>query len=406
MPGRRNTGANRADPALVFPAPDAPEFMTRLQRPQDLVRPDVLALTPYHVPDATGLIKLDAMENPHGLPVDLRRQWADYLAQQSVHRYPDAGAKELKQQLRVRYGIKPEYGILLGNGSDEIIQSLTLALARPKALALAFEPSFVMYARCARLCGMEYMGMPLQEDFSIPVEQALQLMTRTGPALTFVAQPNNPSGNLCTEQDLHRLADATSGLLIIDEAYHAFSGVDSMGLLDAHENLLVMRTLSKLGLAGLRIGFLVGRPQWIAELEKVRMPYNVGSLAQAGAVFLLRHHEHLQIQAAQIRRDRESLRQALGQFPQLQQWPSAANFILFRAGNRPARDIHARLLAQSVLIKNLDGVHPLLRDCLRVTVGTAAENATFISALRQVLITGPRPLRTSCPLAAYPTSCG
>ncbi len=359
--------------------------MTRSLPPRDLIRPDILAAAAYQVQDATGLIKLDAMENPHVLPEALRGQWAECLARQPVNRYPDPGARELKQQLRASFGIGPEYDILLGNGSDEIIQSLVLALARPEARALAFEPSFVMYARSARLCGMEYIGVPLRDDFSIPLEHTLEVLAGRPPALIFVAQPNNPTGNLCAEETLTRIAAATPGLLVIDEAYHAFSGADSLALLDGRENLLVMRTLSKLGLAGLRIGFLVGRREWIAELEKVRMPYNIGTLAQAGAVFFLQHREQLQDQAARIRQDRELLRQALGQFQQLQQWPSAANFILFRIRNLPARVAHAGLLAEGILIKNLDGAHPLLRDCLRVTVGTATENAAFLAALARVL---------------------
>jgi histidinol-phosphate aminotransferase len=359
--------------------------MTRSLQPRDLIRPEIIADTVYHVPDATGLVKLDAMENPHVLPEALRGQWVEYLACQPVNRYPDPGARELKQQLRASFGIGSGYDILLGNGSDEIIQSLVLALARPQARALAFEPSFVMYARCARLCGMDYTGVPLRDDFSIPLEQTLRAITECRPALVFVAQPNNPTGNLCAEETLLQIAAATPGLLVIDEAYHAFSGVDSLAWLETMENLLVMRTLSKLGLAGLRIGFLVGRREWIAELEKVRMPYNIGTLAQAGAVFFLQHREQLHDQAARIRQDREQLRQALGQFAEVQQWPSAANFILFRVRNLPARVVHAGLINRGILIKCLDGVHPLLRDCLRVTVGTAAENAAFLAALAQVL---------------------
>jgi len=359
--------------------------MTRSPQPRDLIRPDILADTAYQVPDAAGLIKLDAMENPHGLPEALRGQWAECLARQSVNRYPDARARELKQQLRTCFAIGPGYDILLGNGSDEIIQSLVLALARPQARLLAFEPSFVMYARSARLCGMEYIGVPLRDDFSIPLDQALQVIAERRPALVFVAQPNNPTGNLCAGETLTAIAAATPGLLVVDEAYHAFSGADSLALLDSHENLLVMRTLSKLGLAGLRIGFLVGRREWIAELEKVRMPYNIGTLPQAGAVFLLQHREQLHEQAARIRQDRERLRQGLAQFAQIQQWPSAANFILFRVRGLAGPAVHAGLLTRGILVKSLDGVHPLLQDCLRVTVGTTAENAAFLAALAQVL---------------------
>ncbi len=359
--------------------------MTRSPQPPDLIRPEILAAAAYPVPDAAGLIKLDAMENPHGLPEELRGSWAEYLARQSVNRYPDPGARELKQQLRACYGIGPEYDILLVNGSDEIIQLLALALARPQAQALAFEPSFVMYARCARLCGMDYIGMSLRDDFSIPLQQVLQVIAESRPALVFVAQPNNPTGNLCAEETLVHIASATPGLMVIDEAYHAFSGADSLALLETRENLLVMRTLSKLGLAGLRIGFLVGRREWITVLEKVRMPYNVGTLAQAGAVFFLQHRQQLHDQADRIRQDRELLRQGLGQLADIQQWPSDANFILFRVRNLPARVVHAGLLTQGILIKSLDGVHPLLRDCLRVTVGTTAENTAFLAALGQVL---------------------
>ena len=386
MPGRPSTGAKEIDTTPASPRSDVRASMTGAPRPQDLVRPEVLAVASYHVPDATGLIKLDAMENPHVLPAQLRQQWAECLAQQAVNRYPDAGAQAVKQQLRACYGIGPQYDILLGNGSDEIILSLTLALARPGARTLAFEPSFVMYARCARLGGMDYVAVPLQDDFSVPADRALQVIAECRPALVFVAQPNNPTGNLCDERVLARIATTTPGLVVIDEAYHAFSGVDSLALLDGNENLLVMRTLSKLGLAGLRIGFLVGRPEWITELDKVRMPYNVGTLAQAGAVFFLQHLDQLRTQAERIRMDRELLCRALARMAAIQQWPSAANFILFRARDRRAREIHARLLAQGVLIKNLDGAHPLLRDCLRVTVGTSVENEAFVTALNQALI--------------------
>jgi histidinol-phosphate aminotransferase len=353
--------------------------------PGDLLRPEVLSAARYQVPDAAGLVKLDAMENPHGLPPELRREWADLLAELPVNRYPDAGAAELKRALRAFYRIPDGCELLLGNGSDEIIQVLALACARPGAGVLAFEPSFVMYAHCARLCGMRYTGIPLRQDFSLPIAEVLPALDELRPALTFVAQPNNPTGSLCDAAPLAQFAAACPGLLVIDEAYHAFSGADSMPLLAGHRNVLVLRTLSKLGLAGLRIGFLVGRPEWIAELEKVRMPYNIGTLAQAGAVFLLRHRAHLDAQAAQIRNDRDRLRSALARIPGIEQWPSAANFILFRALRCPGRELHARIRARGVLIRNLDGAHPLLRDCLRVTVGTPAENDMFIEALRASL---------------------
>lgn len=359
--------------------------MSSAARPADLLRPEVLDVAPYPVPDAAGYIKLDAMENPYPLPAELAGPWAEHLAGVAVNRYPDAAATGLKAALRDYYGFSSRYAVLPGNGSDEIIQVLTLALARPGARAMAFEPSFVMYRRCAQLAGMAYTGVTLQEDFSVPADLALARIAADRPALIFIAQPNNPSGNLFGRDLLSRIAAAAPGLVIIDEAYHAFSGTDSLPLLEAHPNVLILRTLSKLGLAGLRIGFLVGRPEWIGQLEKVRMPYNVGALPQAAAVFLLRHGATFAAQAACIRADRENLHRALATMPALDVWPSAANFILFRVRARPAREVHMALLKSGVLIKNLDGAHPLLQDCLRVTVGTAAENAAFLAALGAAL---------------------
>lgn len=359
--------------------------MTGAPRPEDLLRPEVLGAAPYHVPDAAGLIKLDAMENPHPLPDSLRGRWAEHLAGVALNRYPDAGAAELKGALRAYHGIGAEYDILPGNGSDEIIQMLTLALARPGAVAMAFEPSFVMYRRCAELAGMQYAGVTLAEDFAIPVDEALARIAALRPALLFVAQPNNPTGNACDPALLARLARATPGVVVVDEAYHAFSGMDSLALLAQHPNLLVMRTLSKLGLAGLRIGYLAGRPEWLGQLEKVRMPYNVGALAQAAGSFLLQHGGEFRDQARRICAERERLAGALAALPAVTSWPSAANFLLFRVHGRPGAEVHGRLLECGVLIKNLHGAHPLLHDCLRVTVGTAAENDAFLAALAAAL---------------------
>lgn len=232
---------------------------------------------------------------------------------------------------------------------------------------------------------MTYAAVALAEDFGIPERQVLGRIAALRPALLFVAQPNNPTGNACDPALLARLAAATPGVVVVDEAYHAFSGIDSLSLLAQHPNVLVMRTLSKLGLAGLRIGYLAGRPQWIAQLEKVRMPYNVGALAQSAASFLLRHGGEFREQARQICAERERLHGALAAMPALQVWPSAANFLLLRVKNHPGPVIHGRLLEAGVLVKNLHDAHPLLHDCLRITVGTRAENDTLLAALHAVI---------------------
>ena len=273
--------------------------------------------------------------------------------------------------------------ILFGNGSDEIIQLIAMALAKPGAKILAPEPSFVMYRMIATFCGMHYVGVPLAEDFSLDPDEMVLRIEQHQPAVVFIAYPNNPTGTLFDAEAMARVLHAAPGLVVVDEAYHAFAGSSFMDELPRHPNLLVMRTLSKLGLAGLRLGFVAGAPQWLAEIDKLRLPYNINSLTQAIATHLVENVERLNEQAAAIVTARTQLARALADLPDLRVWPSHANFILFRVPDAPRT--FDRLKRRGVLIKNLHGAHPMLDNCLRVTVGTPAENAIFLNALRASL---------------------
>jgi histidinol-phosphate aminotransferase len=348
--------------------------------PGDLVRPEILALKPYHVPAAAGLVKLDAMENPYRLPPDVARAVGERLADVAMNRYPDPTAPALRASLREAMRLPAELEIMLGNGSDEIIQIVSLALARPGAVVLAPEPSFVMYRMSAVAAGMRFEGVPLNPDFTLDEGRLLAAIGTHRPALTWLAYPNNPTGNLFPRASILRAAEASPGLVVVDEAYFPFSGGASLAdEIGRHRNLLLVRTVSKLGLAGLRLGLAAGRAEWISELEKLRPPYNVNVLSSTAAEVILGRREVLEEQTRRIVAERSRLEAALDRIPRVHRYPSAANFVLVRVADAP-RAMEA-LIQRGILVRNLHGSHPLLAHCLRLTVGTPDENAKLIEAL-------------------------
>jgi histidinol-phosphate aminotransferase len=354
------------------------------KRPADLVRDEVLAMSAYHVAPSEGLVKLDAMENPYRLPAALAEEMGRRLAAVPVNRYPDPVQAGLKARLRATMGIAAGMQIVLGNGSDEVIQMLSLLVARPDAVVLSVEPSFVMYRVSALVAGMRYEGVPLNADFTLDLPRLLAAIATHRPALTWLAHPNNPTGNLFPREALLRALAASPGLVAIDEAYFLFSGGASMlGELGRHPNLVLVRTVSKLGLAGLRLGLAAGPAAWMGELEKLRPPYNVNSLTAAAAELLLEHREVLDDQAARIIAERVRLERGLDAIASVRRFPSAANFVLARVPDGP-RTFEA-LRERGILVKTLDGSHPLLAHCLRLTVGSPDENAKLLEALASIL---------------------
>ena len=344
------------------------------------VRPEIRAISAYHVAPAAGMIKLDAMENPYRLPESLRAEMGRMLAEVAINRYPDASGAAVKDALRRMLKIDARWSLILGNGSDELIQIAATTLAKPGATMLAVEPSFVMYKANAMLAQMRYVGVPLNADFTLDTGAVLAAVERERPALVFLAYPNTPTGNLFPLADIERIVAATPGLVVIDEAYHPFAQVSFADRLADHPNAIVMRTVSKLGLAGIRLGYAFGDPAWIDELDKTRPPYNLNSLTQAAALAVLAHADVLEQQAAAHRTARDRLATDLARIPGLTVFRSDANFILVRVPD--ANAAFARLVAKGILIKNLHGWHPHLANCLRLTVGTPDENAAMLAALQ------------------------
>lgn len=351
------------------------------------IRPEIRALNAYHVPAAAGMVKLDAMENPYQWPDRVVDEWLAMLRDVSLNRYPDPSPRQLMQRLRDYFGVPAGMQVMLGNGSDELIQMIAMAVAAPGRCALAADPAFSMYRMISIFAGLEFATVPLGRDFSLDTAAMLKAIEQRRPALVLIDHPNNPSGRLFAEEDLRAIIEAAPGLVIIDEAYHAFSETTLMHWLGDYPNLLVLRTLSKMGLAGLRLGMVAGPGAWIREFDKIRLPYNVNALSQVSAEFALGHRDMLDEQARRIIDDRERLTEALRACEGLTVWSSRANFILFRAPAGRGDAVFNGLRERKVLIKNLGAAGPALRDCLRVTVGAPHENERFIAALDEVLAT-------------------
>jgi len=347
----------------------------------DIIRPEIRALNAYHVADPGEMIKLDAMENPYCIPEDLQDEWLSLMRQAEINRYPDPSAKALSKMLIEYMEVPENNSIVLGNGSDELIQMMAMAVAQPGRKIMAPEPGFVMYRMIAEFAAMEYLGVPLQTDFSLDMPAMLKAINEQQPTLIFLAYPNNPTGNLFAEDDIVEILKASEGLVVVDEAYHPFACTSFMSRLGEFDNLLVMRTVSKMGLAGLRLGLLAGPEKWISEFDKVRLPYNINILTQVTAEFALKHSDVFEQQATLIREQRDWLFEELKSFSQFQVFPSRANFILLRVTDGDATSIFECLKKQGVLIKNMHPAGGVLSQCLRVTVSTPEENQALISAL-------------------------
>jgi histidinol-phosphate aminotransferase len=350
------------------------------------VRADVRALARYPVASVDGWVKLDAMENPYPLPAALAAELGAAIAREPINRYPDGEGEAVKAALRKSLALSPDVGLMLGNGSDELIQILTAAVAGPAAGVLAPDPSFVMYRRNALVANARFEAVALRPDFSLDTEAMLAAIERERPALVWLAYPNNPTGNLFDAADVERIIRAAPGLVAVDEAYYAFADATFLPRVLDFPNLVVVRTVSKIGMAGLRLGYAVAHRDWIAEFDKLRPPYNVNRLTQAALPTLLVHGSTFAEQALAIRAERARVASALAGLPGVRVFPTQTNFVLARVPDAIAW--FGALCAGKILVKKLHGWHPLLANCLRITIGTPAENDALLAVLRRVAAQG------------------
>jgi len=350
------------------------------------IRQDVQSMHAYAIQESAGMVKLDAMENPHPLPPELQKALGERLGALALNRYPDGRVNDLRTALADHAGLPAGYDIMLGNGSDELISLLALACDVPGASVLAPLPGFVMYAMSAQLQGLAFHGVPLTADFELDEEAMLAAIDTHQPAIVYLAYPNNPTGNLWNDESIEKIIlaqGARGGLVVMDEAYQPFASKSYIDRITRHTHVLLMRTLSKFGLAGVRLGYMIGPKALVAEIDKVRPPYNISVLNYECALFALEHADVFAAQAKNLRDQRARLQQELAALPGVTPFPSEANMILARVPD--ATSTFEGLKARKVLIKNVSKMHPLLANCLRLTVGTAEENTLLLAALKETL---------------------
>lgn len=350
------------------------------------IRQDVQSMHAYAIQDSVGMVKLDAMENPHRLPADLQKALGERLGALALNRYPDGRVNDLRAALAQHAGMPEGFDIMLGNGSDELISLLAMACDVPGASILAPLPGFVMYAMSAQLQGLAFHGVPLTADFELDEAAMLAAIAEHKPSIVYLAYPNNPTGNLWNDETIEKIVlaqGAQGGLVVMDEAYQPFASKSYMDRITRHTHVLLMRTLSKFGLAGVRLGYMVGPKALVAEIDKVRPPYNISVLNYECALFALEHAEVFAAQAKDLREQRARLHRELAALPGVTPFPSEANMILARVPD--AAKTFDGLKAHKVLVKNVSKMHPLLANCLRLTVGTAAENDMMLAALKESL---------------------
>jgi histidinol-phosphate aminotransferase len=353
---------------------------------QARIRQDVQSMHAYVVQDATGLIKLDAMENPHRLSAALQEALGRRLGALALNRYPGDGTRALLQALAAHAGMPEGFDIMLGNGSDELISLVAIACDMPGASILAPVPGFVMYALSAQLQGMKFHGVPLTADFELDERAMLAAIAEHRPSIVYLAYPNNPTANLWDDAAIEKIVEAAAAqnaLVIMDEAYQPFSSRSYIDRIARHGHVLLMRTMSKFGLAGVRIGYLMGARALVAEIDKVRPPYNISVLNCECALFALEHAQVFEAQAVDLRAQRAIVLEKLKTLPGTKTWNSDANMVLVRVpdANRAFEGMKAR----GVLVKNVSKMHPMLANCLRLTIGTADENAQMLAALQASL---------------------
>jgi histidinol-phosphate aminotransferase len=348
-------------------------------------RDDLASLEGYHSPQVPADVRLNTNESPLPPPPKWPDAFASEIAQIDANRYPDRGAGRLRAALAELHGVQPTE-VFCANGSNEVLQCLLLAFGGPGRLAAMFEPTYALHAFIARLTGTPVVAGSRNERFQVEFDDARALLAAHNPTITFLCSPNNPTGNADPVELIERIVDAAPGLVVVDEAYGQFAPVSASGLRGrpGTEGLVVVRTFSKTwALAAARLGYLLADPAVVEACESAALPYHLSAYTQAAGLAALGFRAEMEERVALVSEERGRVAAALGGLA-VDAWPSDANFILFRPRPRSSSEVFHGLLDRSVLIRDVSG-RPELVGCLRVTIGTAAENDRFLSALEECL---------------------
>ena len=347
-----------------------------------LVKEKVRSLKAYHVENVDCEIKLHANENSFAPPPEILKQFNEIFQSTELNRYPDPDCGPLKQTLAKRLNVKTE-NLAIGNGSDELIQILLQVFCDPGETVGFPDPTFAMYGIIAQGMGLNSKTHPLDDQWDFKAEPFLETMEANQVRIAFLSYPNNPTGNCFSATEVQKVIENFSGIVVLDEAYHDFAGKSFLSELPRHNNLIVLRSLSKIGLAALRVGYAIADPAIINQIDKIRLPYNSNSLSQRLTNQLLNHFAPVQKQLDLLVSEREQMIKELSNFKQLKVFPSDANFVLFRV-EQDSSTIFKKLMDNGILVRNLSQ-HPRLKNCLRVTIGTPDENKAFLEKIAHII---------------------
>lgn len=347
-----------------------------------LIRREILEQEGYkaHVPDCP--VKMDANEHPFSLPAVVKRALFAEMKKVSLNRYPEAGAHRVRKRYADYYGVE-ESMLMVGNGSDELIHVLCSAMVNSSFVLVPF-PTFVMYRIIAVNSGHSVIEVPLQHSFDLDLDAILTKLEEENPSLLFFSYPNSPTGNCFSTEKVEEIVRRSRGIVVIDEAYGAFSGKTLLPFVKKYPNVVILKTLSKVGFAAMRVGFLIGPPALIRELDKVRLPYNVNTFSQIAACMYLDYHNEFLRQIEEVVKERENLRRRLSEIRGIHPYPSESNFIFFSC-DFDSDTLYNSLLQRGIVVKNLNGPG-VLKNSMRVTVGTRRENQIFLDSLKTILM--------------------
>jgi histidinol-phosphate aminotransferase len=355
-----------------------------MQDPLSTIKPAVREIAAYTLAARRAPVKINQNENPYDLPEALKRRVVEQALARPWSRYPDFDPRELLEKLAAFSGWRAD-GILAGNGSNELIEALLLVTVGPGTRVVIPEPTFTLYALLTRILGGEAVRVGLGPDLEYDARAVRRACSEHAAALTILCSPNNPTGGLFPRGELPALCADSDGLVVVDEAYHEFAGESAVPLLEEHPNLVVLRTFSKaMGLAGLRIGYLLASPELVREINKGRLPYNLNFFSQAAAIAAIESWDTLRAEVETLVGAREALVAALRRLPGVRPYPSRANFILFELLEADPKAVFEALYRRGILVRDVTS-YPRLGRCLRVTVGSTSENEAFLGALIEVL---------------------
>lgn len=384
---REQGRGNREQVTGEGPSVDSDAAASELEAALALVKPGVREVAAYTLRHFEPRIKLNQNESPYDVPAELKRRIQERLMERPWNRYPPFVAEDFISAVAGATGW-PTEGILVANGSNELIQATLAVVVGQGRSVIVPEPTFTLYRLMTQVNEGEVVSVPLDANLRFDVDGIIAAARRSEASVVVLCTPNNPTGSALTREEILRVHDETGALVLLDQAYVEFGGFDAIPLLAGRPRLLVLRTFSKaMALAGLRAGYLLGHPRLVAEINKAKLPYNINYYTESVAAEVLRNRALLAPQVDAIRSERDRMYDAMRDLPGLRLYPSAANFLLFRVASEVIdhRELFQRLLDEyGILVRDVSK-YPMLQHCLRVSAGSPEENDAFLAALAAIL---------------------